>query len=165
MVPAAVVAAFLSALIVADAPAPRHEITDEPHVREILDDLLREARYGFAPEQAAFLVRNSSGDIFAISWPQDSGRNCVAWRGRLPYGTIAIVHTHPNWLPEPSRIDGATASRSGLPVYVVTLTGIARTDGGAPYFVTREPWSSGSRRGRSARSASSFVSVSQSRRE
>jgi hypothetical protein len=159
MIPASVVIALLSLLT-----EPR-ELADIPSVRSVFTALLRRSHYGYAPEQAAFVVRCPNGTLAAVHWPAGELRDGAEWIGEYPPGVIAIAHTHPGWLPPPSRIDRATASRSRLPVYVITATSIAKTDGGEPIVVTSGSWSPESRRDRTARSSSSFVFVSQSRRE
>jgi hypothetical protein len=159
MIPASVVIALLSLLT-----EPR-ELADIPSVRSVFTALLRRSHYGYAPEQAAFVVRCPNGTLAAVHWPSGELRDGAEWIGEYPPGVIAIAHTHPGWLPLPSRIDRATASRSRLPVYVITATSIAKTDGGDPVVVTSGSWSPESRRDRTTRSSSSFVFVSQSRRE
>jgi proteasome lid subunit RPN8/RPN11 len=101
----------------------------DPAVHGILAELLRSARYGSAStEEAAFLIRDSRGATFFL-------------RGPLPAGTVAIVHTHPNWLPQPSKLDALVARQTSVPVYVVTLTRISRTEGGKPMLVASGDWS------------------------
>ena len=114
----------------------------DPAVRGVLTELLRNARYGCVnTEEAAFLIRDAHGATFFLRWRADGELNRATWRGPIPAGTVAIVHTHPNWLPMPSNIDARVARETSLPVYVVTLTRIARTDGGKPLLVARGDWS------------------------
>jgi proteasome lid subunit RPN8/RPN11 len=54
---------------------------------------------------------------------------------------VAIIHTHPNWLPLPSKLDVLVARQTAVPVYVLTRTRIARTDGGQPAVVVAGDWS------------------------
>jgi hypothetical protein len=164
MIPASVIIALLSLLTADLAPEPR-ELADVPSVRSVFTALLRRSHYGFAPEQAAFIVRCPNGTLAAVHWPAGELRDGAEWIGDYPPGVLAIAHTHPGWLPLPSRIDRATATRSRLPVYVITATSIAKTDGGEPIVVTSGSWSPESRRDRTTRSSSSFFFVSQSRRE
>src|SRR3954447_3937243 len=99
MIPASVVIAFLSVLT-----EPR-ELADIPSVRSVFTALLRRSHYGYAPEQAAFVVRRPNGTLAAVHWPSGELRDGAEWIGEYPPGVIAIAHTHPGWLPLPSRID------------------------------------------------------------
>ncbi|MEA2339432.1 MAG: hypothetical protein QOE82_3439 [Thermoanaerobaculia bacterium] len=113
----------------------------DPVVHGVLADLLRNAHYGTAStEEAAFLIRNSSGATFFMRWPPNGELNMATWSGPLPAGTVAILHTHPAYLPLPSNRDARVARATSIPVYVVTLNRIMRTDGGAPITVANGHW-------------------------
>lgn len=113
----------------------------DPAVREIFGQLLAEARFGFSrAEEAAFIVRAKDGGYRCIAWPSDGLVDSARWEGRIPDGVLAIVHTHPNWMAAPSRIDARTARRSGVPVYVITRTQIAVTHGGPAQVVVSGEW-------------------------
>jgi hypothetical protein len=120
------------------------EPLDDPAVRTMCWSLLSKARLGFAnDEQAAFVVRNSAGEVSFVEWPPSGEANSARWEGAYPPGTIAIVHTHPNWLPMPSRIDVSAASRVHVPIYVITRTRITKTDGAQPRVVADGDWNPG----------------------
>lgn len=121
----------------ADAP----DVIDDPRVRDGFRRLLQRSRYGFDAEQAAFLVRRADGSLTLVDWQYGGERNEATWQGAFPEGTIAIVHTHPCWLPMPSGIDKATARRSHVPVYVLTRLRITRTSGDEPAVVAHGDWS------------------------
>jgi len=109
--------------------APAEPAVDE-RLREPFRDLLREARGGSSRTEAAgFVVRLPSGRYVIVRWPEAELPDEARWEGPWPPGTVAIVHTHPNWMPEPSRIDRATAAKWHVDVYVVTSSGVARTAG------------------------------------
>src|SRR5688572_28983120 len=75
-------------------------------------DLLRSARYGYATiEHSAFLVRDESGDLQLVRWLGKATSMSATYHGTIPYGTVAIVHTHPNELPNPSNADAALARK------------------------------------------------------
>lgn len=115
---------------------------DDPAVHGVFAALLRNARYGFASEeQAAFLIRNARGATFFLRWPCNGELNSASWEGPLPAGTVAILHTHPNFLPLPSNRDACVARKAAVPVYVITRTRIARTDGGPPMVMVTGDWS------------------------
>lgn len=121
------------------ASAP--DITADPAARQYLWSLLAEARYGFAEsEEAAFVVRDARGRLSFVRWPSLGISNQARWPGRFPAGTIAIVHTHPNRTPQPSRLDARVARRKGIPVYVLTRTKITRTRGGAAEVIVEGDW-------------------------
>src|SRR5512140_1022630 len=87
-----------------------HDLASDPAVRATCRKLLESVRFGFsASEAAAFIVRNPDGTFGAVYWPPDGGPDCQRWEGPFPAGTVALVHTHRNWLPEPSCIDRQTA--------------------------------------------------------
>jgi hypothetical protein len=117
------------------------DVAHEAEARGIFARLLAEGHYGSSHiERAAFLVRDRHGRISAIDWPASAGADSAEWEGAFPPGVVAIVHTHPNWLPRPSKIDAATARRSRVPVYVVTRTEIWKTTGEASAAIAGE-WS------------------------
>lgn len=104
-------------------------------------ELLREAQYGRATsEHAAFLVSDADGEIHLVKWRGERRRMSATHYGRIPEGTVAIVHTHPNALPDPSPGDAALARRLNIPVYVLTRTRITRTRGGSPELIAAGDW-------------------------
>lgn len=64
--------------------------------------------------------------------------------GTAPDGTVAIIHTHPESLPDPSPGDRRVAMAAGIPVFVVTRRAIvgARADGSVRPVVEGRLWSS-----------------------
>lgn len=118
-----------------------HDLSHDRIVRHAFWTLLTKVRYGFSDyEAAAFIVRKADGGFRAVEWPEANARDCQKWRGAYPVGTIAIAHTHPNWLPYPSRVDLIAARTTRLPVYVITRIGITRTDGNVSEVVVRGDW-------------------------
>ena len=119
------------------------EIAAEPGVRAMFRQMLRQTRYGFSREEAAaFVVRDAEGHLASVEWPGADGiPDCARWYGRFPDGVIAIVHTHPNWLREPSTIDARTAQVTGVPVYVITSDRVSKTTGRRSQVVLDHGWS------------------------
>jgi len=114
----------------------------DPVVHGVMADLLRHGRFGMSnTEEAAFLIRNAVGATFFLHWPGDGELNQATWNGPIPKGTVAIVHTHPNYLPLPSNRDNRVARAVEVPVYVITRTRITRTDGDKPMVVVDGDWS------------------------
>ena len=120
----------------------RPDLVREPQVQTLMQNLLGTPRSGFEHrEEAAFIVRSASGNFYSIEWPSDGQLDSARWEGSFPEGTVAIAHTHPTHLPEPSSIDITVARKAHVPVYVVTPMRITRTDGGEPIVVGE--WLSG----------------------
>jgi hypothetical protein len=132
---------MIAQLVVALLIAVRKEPLDDPAVRSMCWELLRSARMGFASdEHAAFIVRSDSGGFICVVWPASDAVDSARWEGAYPRGTVAIVHTHRNWLPMPSRIDINAAAHAHVPVYVITRKHITKTDGTAPQVIVDGDW-------------------------
>ncbi|MBV8543496.1 MAG: hypothetical protein JO088_02025 [Acidobacteria bacterium] len=114
----------------------------DPVVHGVMADLLRHARFGISnSEEAAFLIRNAAGATFFLRWRSDGELNQATWSGPMPAGTVAILHTHPIYLPLPSNRDMRVAREAAIPVYVITRNRIERTDGDKPVIVATGDWS------------------------
>jgi proteasome lid subunit RPN8/RPN11 len=116
------------------------ELMQEPVVLSFCQILVRKARSEREAEQAAFIVRTAEGILYFVCWPGHGERNSAQWHGSFPEGTIAIVHTHPPWLPMPSKLDMATARRCQVPVYVLTTFEISITTGGEAEVLINGNW-------------------------
>lgn len=100
--------------------------------------LLAESGYGRLPrERAAFLIRETDGSLTLEHWAHGARRHAT-FRGAVPPGTIAILHTHPRGDARPSAQDRDEAARLRMPVVVITTRGVvaAMPDGTE---VTLEP--------------------------
>jgi Prokaryotic homologs of the JAB domain len=105
---------------------PLNEMTlNRPDVIAAFDLLLRKAAYGhLGEERAGFLVLDD--DRFQmIVWPPSHRFHAEEWRGKVPNGTVAVVHTHPAGQPLPSAHDLMEAQRVGVPMIVVTPMSVA----------------------------------------
>lgn len=103
-------------------------------------ELVVSARFGYShTEHAAFIVLDA-GRFTTVEWPASNTLDSAVWVGPFPHGTVAIVHTHPNWLPSPSLLDMRTAARAHVPVYVLTRSRITKTDGERIEIVTDGDW-------------------------
>jgi len=73
-------------------------------------------------EAAAFLARDSQRGLYLFRWPASATPRQSTYSGRIPAGTIAIAHTHPelSHLRMPSADDAALARHTGLDIYVIT---------------------------------------------
>ena len=82
--------------------------------------LLEESGYGHLPrERAAFLIREKDGTLTLEPWPAGGPRH-ASFRGQMPAGAIAILHTHPRGEERPSAQDRVEAKRLRMPVVVIT---------------------------------------------
>jgi JAB domain-containing protein similar to deubiquitination enzymes len=87
--------------------------------------VLKEGGYGFRNEErAAFLVARADGSYDCAMWPRTNGVERTQWDGVIPPGTVAIAHTHPRAKPLPSQQDMRESKRLGMPIYVVTPSGV-----------------------------------------
>lgn len=93
--------------------------------------LLALSRFGtIEEEEAGFLLEDDDGRLRLLRW-QSRDVFKASYSGRIPKGTIAVVHTHPFWSAEPSEHDRREARRIGLPIIVVTRNAViaAQPDG------------------------------------
>lgn len=146
-----VVAVIIGSALAVEASAcdawPVHSRADlaaQPAALRIFWGLLQQARLGFSQiEHTAFIVRDAAGSITSVPWPDAGEANVGRWMGAFPANVVAIVHTHPNWLPTPSHIDAHTALRTSLPVYVITRAHISKTQNGSTTMVMDGDWKPG----------------------
>lgn len=95
----------------------------------ILADLFKVSRTAAKEtERAMFVTRDDDGQLQSQLWPATYERRKASFRGAVPPNTVGIAHTHPNGMPEPSQHDVDEAQRTGLPIFVITRTSIARVD-------------------------------------
>ncbi len=88
-------------------------------VQQCFASMLAATRFGATGEEiGAFLVVETDGTRRCQRWPT-KGMRRVEWRGPIPTGTVAIVHTHPAAAPLPSRHDRDAARNAGLPFIVI----------------------------------------------
>jgi hypothetical protein len=71
-------------------------------------------------ERAAFLRIAGNGRFTCDVWPAKLQFRSARWDGAIPDGTVALVHSHPRTLPDPSGVDVERAHQLGIPVIVVT---------------------------------------------
>lgn len=94
------------------------------------DRILALAWYGRVEwERAAFLRIDDRGRFACDVWPSKLQFHSASWSGPTPDGTIAIIHSHPRTLPNPSVEDAAEARRLGIPVIVVTPQAVTMVAG------------------------------------
>ena len=105
------------------------ELLDDPEVAALFADLFRLAGMGTRDlERAAFLVREPDDTWSCLLWPSNAGFRSEQFRGAVPEGVVAIVHTHPNRIVQASAQDVRTAVATGLPVFTITWANITVID-------------------------------------
>ena len=129
----------LLSLLAGWSGAADSDLTHERVIRGICASLLAATRPFSHEERAAFLIRRDE-NVFVLAWQPSPEPDMARWSGPLPDGTIAILHTHPNWLPLPSNIDARTARETRLPVYVITQSRISKTTGARGEVVVAGSW-------------------------
>jgi proteasome lid subunit RPN8/RPN11 len=134
-------------LLASDLPRPVR--TWDLIVRDtgILLQLSSMARLGTSrvnhTEAAAFVVRDPGGALSLVPWPDQFENHRQTWRGTVPAGAIAIVHTHPDRAPVPSRGDCELARSTGLAVVALSRWAIwmIEPDAAEPVpLVARRNW-------------------------
>jgi len=101
------------------------------------------ADFGHTPgERAAWVVPDASEGLRWVNWPDGRRFLTAHWKGPVPPGAVAIVHTHPAVVdPKPSAQDVNTARGLGLPVYTVSRSGIWKVvPGGSIVAVDDRRW-------------------------
>lgn len=121
---------------------PLHEPLHDPCLLRAFADLYVDAAgLGGARELAAFVVRGNDARLSLSRWPSSAEVHAETFTGSRPDAVVAIVHTHPNQWPQPSRADIATATRLDLPVYVVTRRiWVVDPETGEPAKLTPRGW-------------------------
>jgi hypothetical protein len=160
------------ALLAVLAAAPSAPALNQPHEEiaggdgpiahasraHLLESTLRAPAYrlweeagfgGVAVERAAWVLAVDAGHVRWQAWPDEKYCLRAHWKGPVPAGAVAIVHTHPTVAdPKPSPQDVETARRIGLPVYTVSRAGIWKAEpGGVVVAVDDERWWTGCRSG------------------
>lgn len=132
---------------------PPIRLTEEPEgpailledrgVLALFEDLFRRAMMGSQDiERAAFLTIEN-GRFACLLWPASRDFRRETFKGTIPPGTVAIVHTHPNRVAKASVQDRATAKQTGLPLFTITWSNITIVDpltGIETWPVRRTPW-------------------------
>ena len=120
---------------------PQPGLVQDRAVRALFADLLRLGGYGrWDTERAAFLVRTDDGEYRCLLWPATREFHHERFSGRIPEGTVAVVHTHPEATPGGSVGDIMTAQALRLPMFVLTRNHIYQvTSSGGNEEVVRVP--------------------------
>lgn len=120
---------FLLSLLQPQSPRPIDaSLFADRSVTQCFATMLASTRFGATGEETgAFLVAGEDGTPVCHRW-QGKGMRRVEWRGTIPAGTIAIVHTHPATAPLPSQHDRDEAKKTQLPFIVVARFQVTAVD-------------------------------------
>ena len=122
---------------------PLNETTlDRDDVAAAFNTLLRKAAFGQLGEERAGFLIIENGRFRLVMWTPTHQFHAEQWQGRIPAGTVAVVHTHPPAQPMPSAHDRAEARRVGIPILVVTngSVALATEDGKIQHWMTEGGW-------------------------
>ena len=128
------------------------QVLGDAVVHGFFTDVLSKGGLGYRDtETAAFLVLQTDGEYRCVLWPFTGAFGAQQFTGTVPDRSVAILHTHPNARPEPSRKDRETAMLTGVPVLVLTRRNIfmIRADGTSTALVKDRRWVSDARPPRS----------------
>jgi hypothetical protein len=120
------------------------QFLDDPVIRGFFTDVLSKGGHGYRDtETAAFLVLQPDGEYRCVTWPFTGAFGAQRFTGTIPDRSVAILHTHPNARPDPSRRDRETAMVTGVPVFILTRRDIfmIRADGTSTAIVQGRHWS------------------------
>jgi|SRR5579859_6833407 len=116
------------ALLLATLVAGR-DLTADARVLDFFSDVYVHSgvsnRYA---ETAAFLVRDTNGDVQCLAWPMTNEMRQESFKGSIPLQTIALVHSHPSMDRYPTPHDMDVARALHLPMIVLTQTNVAVFD-------------------------------------
>jgi JAB domain-containing protein similar to deubiquitination enzymes len=105
---------------------PLNESTlDRDDVASAFNALLRKSAYGQPGEERAGFLIVDGGRFRLEMWPPSHLFHAEEWHGRVPNGTVAVIHTHPPAQPLPSPHDCEEAKRVGIPMLVITPASVA----------------------------------------
>jgi hypothetical protein len=119
------------------------QVLGDAVVRGFFTDVLSKGGLGYRnTETAAFLVLQTDGEYRCVTWPFTGAFAAQRFTGTIPDRSVAILHTHPNARPNPSRKDRETAMITGVPVFVLTRRDIVmiRADGTSTPLVKDRYW-------------------------
>jgi hypothetical protein len=100
-------------------------------VSSCVERVLKAGGYGHLRLEGAAFIMRDGGAFGCQMWPRSVTFHATSWPGRIPPNAVAIVHSHPAGIPEPSVGDAELARKLGIPVLVVTPRGVTAAGPGA----------------------------------
>jgi hypothetical protein len=113
-----------------------HELLDNTLVQGEAYNLFQASAFGNDRREHSMWVISKDGQYSFVRWPWSAETNKEIWKGPVPDGAVAIVHTHPTGTsqqPSSGDRDLATGKQSKnikMPVYVLHKNGIWKADPG-----------------------------------
>jgi proteasome lid subunit RPN8/RPN11 len=98
---------------------------DDATVASLAREMLDRAGISEELEHGAFIVAGENGEPRLVHWVSRLAFREARWRGPLPDGVLAVIHTHPHKSPLPSSQDALEARRLGMPFYVVSRSSLS----------------------------------------
>jgi len=91
-------------------------------------ELWKDSMFGQDPkeaEEAMWIVCNAQGEYNFVKWQRSGESRGATWKGAVPLGAVAQIHTHPEKVdPKPSVQDRFISHSLNLPVFTVSRSGI-----------------------------------------
>jgi RHS repeat-associated protein len=129
-------------------PSGLDQLTADPHMQEMMEDLWKYSGSGMRPEeQGAWVTQDPTTSKYScVPWPQTHESNALSLRRgwTKPPNTVAIVHTHPavgHRTQEPDDAgDRQVAQATQVPIYTITKqNGIGKYDPATGQASKEEP--------------------------
>jgi len=125
-----------------------HELLDNREVEAHAFRLFESSGFGSVSTEHSMWVISKDGEYSFIVWPWSAAAGKETWKGPVPDGAVAIIHTHPSSKSErPSPddhdlADGKQSKSIRMPVYVLHRNGIWKAVPGArdPVQVRGSQW-------------------------
>ena len=140
---------ILTALRCATSPTPIpppdnptfRALAEDPVVHDCFANILRRGLTRQEAESAAWVVLKFD-HYECIVWNSTGDRSEVTFRGEMPFGVVAVVHSHPPSLPKASLKDLETARQLNVPIFAVTplAVWVADPDAGILPIVQNLAW-------------------------
>jgi hypothetical protein len=140
---------ILTALRCATSPTPIpppdnptfRALAEDRVVHDCFADILRRSLTRQEAESAAWVVLKLD-HYECIMWNSTGNRSEVTFQGEMPFGVVAVVHSHPPSLPKASLKDLETAKQLNVPIFAVTplAVWVADPDAGILPIVQNMAW-------------------------
>ena len=116
-------------------------LAEDPVVHDCFADILRRGLTRQEAESAAWVVLKVD-HYECIVWNSTGYRSEVTFQGEMPFGVVAVVHSHPPSLPKASLKDLETARQLNVPIFAVTpmAVWVADPDAGILPIVQSMAW-------------------------
>ncbi|PYQ27770.1 MAG: hypothetical protein DMF57_18125 [Acidobacteria bacterium] len=116
-------------------------LAEDPVVHDCFANILLRGLARQEAESAAWVVLKVD-HYECIVWNSTGYRAEVTFHGEMPFGVVAVVHSHPPSLPKASQKDLETARQLNVPIFAVTplAVWVADPDAGILPVVQNMAW-------------------------